>query len=171
MVTIRFLAVFTAFAAALFSTACNSETQGETTPSPTQFVGTSTVPATETTATLETARASSPPTTLAPVDGITSTQVNVRAEPSTAGNVLGIIPADMRVEITGRDPAGNWWQINYPHPEAIDGKGWVTAQFVTMPNIVEVPVIGGPQADPDGGAVALIQQQLNVRSGPGTDFN
>jgi uncharacterized protein YraI len=141
------------------------------TPSPTPFVGTSTVPATVTTAALETARPSSPPTTLAPVDGITSTQVNVRAEPSTAGNVLGIIPADMRVEITGRDPAGNWWQINYPHPEAIDGKGWVTAQYVTMPATVDVPVVGDPGTGPNRGAVAVIQQQLNVRSGPGTDFN
>ncbi|HEX6035824.1 MAG TPA: SH3 domain-containing protein, partial [Anaerolineales bacterium] len=95
------------------------------TPGPTQFVTTPTLPLTTTTTALETALPSSLPPTLAPVDGITSTQVNVRAEPSTAGTVLGIIPADMRVEITGKDPGGNWWQINYPHPEAMDGKGWV----------------------------------------------
>jgi uncharacterized protein YraI len=77
----------------------------------------------------------------------------------------------MRVEITGQDPGGNWWQINYPHPEATDGKGWVTSQYVTMPTTVEVPVIGGPQEDVNAGAVAVIQQQINVRSGPGTDFN
>lgn len=140
------------------------------TPDPTRFVSTSTLPAI-TPAPLETVVLSSPSPTVAPVDGITSTQVNVRAEPSTAGTVLGIIPADMRVEITGQDPGGNWWQINYPHPEANDGKGWVTAQYVTMPTAEEVPVIGGPQDDSNAGALAVIQQQINVRSGPGTDFN
>jgi uncharacterized protein YraI len=105
------------------------------------------------------------------VDGITSTQVNVRLEPSTASNVLGTIPADMRVEITGKDPGGNWWQIVYPHPEAVDGKGWVTAQYITMPTIADVPVVGGAQANPESGNVAVVQQQINVRSGPGTDFN
>ena len=108
---------------------------------------------------------------VAVVDGITSTQVNVRAEPSTASDVLGIIPTDMRVEITGKDPGGNWWQIVYPHPEAVDGKGWVTAQYITMPTVADVPVIGDAQANPESGNVAIVQQQINVRSGPGTDFN
>lgn len=110
------------------------------------------------------------PTTAA-VDGITSTQVNVRAEPSTASRVLGVIPADMRVEITGKDPGGNWWQIRYSHPEAVDGKGWVTAQYVELPSAAEVPVIGGAEAGATNRNVAVVQQQINVRSGPGTDFN
>jgi hypothetical protein len=72
----------------------------------------------------------------------------------------------MRVEITGKNPDGDWWQINYSHPEAVDGKGWVTAQYIKIPSPAEVPVIGvstGPEA--------VVLQQLNVRSGPGTDFN
>jgi uncharacterized protein YraI len=100
---------------------------------------------------------------------VTATQVNVRAEPSTAGKVLGVIPANMRVEITGKDPGENWWQINYP--QSVDGKGWVTAQYVTTANPAEVPIIGGAAADPNTGNIAIIQQQLNVRSGPGTGFN
>jgi uncharacterized protein YraI len=103
------------------------------------------------------------------VEGITSTQVNVRAEPSTASNVLGIIPSNTRVEITGKDPGESWWQINYP--QGVDGKGWVTAQYITLTSTPEVPVIGGDAADPNHGNVAVIQQQLNVRSGPGTSFN
>jgi uncharacterized protein YraI len=73
------------------------------------------------------------------------------------------------VEITGKDPGESWWQINYP--QGVDGKGWVTAQYVTIANMPEVPIIGGSEADPDHGNVAVIQQQLNIRSGPGTDFN
>jgi uncharacterized protein YraI len=110
-----------------------------------------------------------PQPTAAPVEGFTSTQVNVRAEPSTASNVLGIIPADTRLEITGKDPGGSWWQINYA--QGVDGKGWVTAQYITTASTPEVPVIGGSEADPHNGNVAVIQQQLNVRSGPGTSFN
>jgi uncharacterized protein YraI len=95
--------------------------------------------------------------------------VNVRAEPSTASDVLGMIPADMRVEITGRDPGGNWWQINYP--QGVGGKGWVTAQYVTAGDASQIPVIGGAATDPSDGNVAVVQQQINVRSGPGTDYN
>jgi uncharacterized protein YraI len=105
------------------------------------------------------------------VQGITSTQINVRVEPSTASSVLGVIPADMRVEITGKDPGGNWWQIIYPHPQAVDGKGWVTAQYVTTAVTPDVPTIGGMETGPAGGNIAVVQQQINVRSGPGTSFN
>ena len=107
--------------------------------------------------------------TISPVEGVTSTQVNVRAEASTASNVLGIIPADTKVEITGKDPGENWWQINYP--QGGDGKGWVSAQYITTTITPEVPSIGGDETDPNHGNVAIVQQQINVRSGPGTDFN
>jgi uncharacterized protein YraI len=100
---------------------------------------------------------------------MTSTQVNVRAEPSTASNVLGMIPPNTRVEITGKDPGESWWQINYP--QGVDGKAWVTAQYVTTASMAEILVIGGNEADPNHGNVAVIQEELNVRSGPGTDFN
>ena len=106
----------------------------------------------------------------APIEGTTSTQVNVRAEPSTDSSVLGTLPANTKVEIIGKDPASNWWQILYPQGK--DGKGWVTAQYVTTTNAAQIPVIeGGSGKDPNSGNVAIIQQQLNVRSGPGTGFN
>src|SRR6185503_1574198 len=97
--------------------------------------------------------------------------VNVRLEPSTASTVLGIIPADTTVEITGKDPDGKWWQIIYPHPEGIDGKGWVTAQYITTDRTSDVPTIGGEETNPNNGNVAVVQEPINVRSGPGTDFN
>ena len=156
---------------ALLSTGCNSNTQTEVPITPFPLVVTATLPVTRTPLSSETALPPSAQPTIAPVDGVTSTQVNVRAEPSTTGEVLGVIPAEMRVEITGKDPGENWWQINYPHPQAVDGKGWVTAQYVTTANAAEIPVIGGEESGPDSGSVAVIQQQINVRSGPGTDYN
>jgi uncharacterized protein YraI len=170
-VFIRFIAAFVAFALALLNTGCGSSIQGEMTPTTTPFVITPTLPGSLPPHLSETPLPPSPQPTVAPVDGVTTTQVNVRLEPSTAGNVLGIIPADMRVEIIGKDPAGNWWQINYLHPDAIDGKGWVTAQYITTGDTSQVSVIGGTEADPTSGNIAVVQQQINVRSGPGTGFN
>lgn len=138
---------------------------------PTRITTPSTTTASLTPSPSETALPVTSAPTIAPVDGVTTTQVNVRLEPSTGSSVLGIIPGEMRVEITGKDPGGNWWQINYPHPDAIDGKGWVTAQYVTAPSTVDVPIIGGTQTDPTSGNAAVVQQQINVRSGPGTGFN
>ena len=109
-----------------------------------------------------------PQPTVTPIDGTASTQINVRAEPSTASNVLGIIAADTKVQILGKDPGGNWLQILYP--QGVDGKGWVTARYITLAAGIEIPVIGGGGANGDGN-VAIVQQQLNVRSGPGTSFN
>ena len=80
-----------------------------------------------------------------------------------------MIPPNTKVEITGKDPGESWWQINYP--QGVDGKGWVTAQYVTTASTPEVPIIGGAEASPNNRNVAVIQQQLNIRSGPGTDFN
>ena len=152
-------------------TGCASPTPEEMTPAPTHSIVLATASATlrPTSAPSEAPRQPSPQPTLAPVEGLTSTQVNVRAEPSTSSRVLGVIPANARVEITGKDPGENWWQINYP--EGVDGKGWVTAQYITAATRPEVPTIGGPETDPNQGSVAVVQQQLNVRSGPGTDFN
>jgi len=110
-----------------------------------------------------------PPPTITPIEGITSTQLNVRAEPSTASNVLGIVPANTQVQIIGKDPGENWWQILYPQGD--EGKGWVTAEFVTTAGKPEVPEVGGAASDPGNANAAIIQQKLNIRSGPGTDFN
>lgn len=111
-----------------------------------------------------------PPTsTVTPVQGTTFTQLNVRTEPSTASYILGIIVANQIVQIVGQDPGGNWWQILYE--AGADGKGWVTAQYVETAGRLEVPVIGGGEVNPNSGNSAVILQQLNIRSGPGTSFD
>jgi uncharacterized protein YraI len=76
------------------------------------------------------------------------------------------------------DPGESWWQILYPETgeagQANEGKGWVNAQYVSTADLrPNVPVIGSGGLDPanPNGPLAVIQQQLNVRSGPGTSFN
>lgn len=157
-----------------WSTGCGVEIRAEATPSPVPVVITSTIPVTLTPQPSETPLPP-PPQPMAPratsVEGLTSTQVNVRAEPSTASNVLGLIPANTTVEITGKDPGESWWQVNYPQGQGVEGKGWVAAQYITTISTAEIPIIGGAQADPNNGNIAVIQQQINIRSGPGTSFN
>lgn len=159
--------VFLAFT--LISTGCGAEIRTEATPSQAPIIITATFPVTITPQPSKAPSQSPPQPTVALVEGMTSTQVNVRAEPSTASNVLGIIPPNTKVEITGKDPGENWWQINYP--QGVDGKGWVTAQYVTTGSTPDIPIMGGGEAAANGGNTAVIQQQLHVRSGPGTSFN
>ncbi|HET9588286.1 MAG TPA: SH3 domain-containing protein [Anaerolineales bacterium] len=158
---------------ALSSTACSANMQEQGLPSLTALTLTFTPAPSLTPRPPEALLTASPVSqpTIAPIDGITSTRVNVRAEPSTASAVLGIIPPDMRVEIVGKDPGENWWQILYPQASDPDGKGWVTAQYVRTVSTPAVPVVGGIGTGTSNGAVAIIQQKLNIRSGPGTGFD
>jgi uncharacterized protein YraI len=154
----------------LLSTACVAPQREASVPTATEFLVTSTLSASATFRPSETALPAPQPT-IVPIQGTTSTQINVRSDASTAGTVLGMIPANTIVDILGKDPGGNWLQIIYPQAEAVDGKGWVTAQYVVVANGAEIPVIGGNRPNPTNGNVAIVQQQINVRSGPGTSFN
>ena len=89
----------------------------------------------------------------------------MRGEPSTASSALGMIGPNTKVQVIGKDPSGNWVQIVFA--QAPTGKGWVTAQYVTVKDMNTVPVVGAAGS----GASGAIIQQVNVRSGPGTDFN
>lgn len=156
---------FLLVAASFLAAGCSISVQTELpTAAPTLLI-TATLPPSPTARPSETPTPHLPTPTVAPAPGTTSTQLNVRTEPSTAGEVLGIIAANVTVQIVGQDPGGNWWQILYE--AGAEGKGWVTAQYVTTATRPEVPVIGGGGTGP--GAVVI--QQLNVRSGPGTSFN
>lgn len=159
------------FIVSLLISGCDSLSDKVSAATATQFLVTSTVPAAPTVVSSETPLPppSQPTPTVSPVEGTTSTQLNVRLQPSTGSNILGMISANAKVEILGKDPGGNWFQINYP--QGVDGKGWVTAKYVTTAKGSEIPTIGGGGQNPNNSNVAVVQQQINVRSGPGTSFN
>jgi uncharacterized protein YraI len=118
-----------------------------------------------------------PTATVTPIQGTTSTQVNVRGQPSTAAPSLSILPPLSKVQIVGQDVDGAWYQILYP--QGPDGRGWVTAQYVVVPQGKDkIPIVGstGTGATPGTGtpgaaASGTVIQQVNVRKGPGTDFD
>jgi uncharacterized protein YraI len=103
--------------------------------------------------------------------GVTTTKVNVRPEPNTTGDVLGILDSGQAVEITGKDPGGNWLQIVYP--DGPDGKGWVSKAYIsTEGKKLDVPVLGagGAPVALEGNSGVLLEQ-VNVRSGPGIGYD
>ncbi len=112
-----------------------------------------------------------PPTpvpTLPPVEGTTTTQVNVRSEPSTGSATLGMLDAFSKVQVIAKDAGGNWYQLLYP--AAPDGKGWVRAEYIQVPDPAQIPPLSGAPGAGSGYS-GTVTQQVNVRSGPGTSFD
>ena len=108
-----------------------------------------------------------PPTlipTNAPVQGTTTTQVNVRAETNTASETLGVIPAFTPIQIIGKESTGNWMQIIYEN-----NAGWVRAEFVQVDASVEIQIVGLESGQPVGRS-GVVTSGINVRSGAGTQF-
>jgi uncharacterized protein YraI len=165
------------------STACSVALVGNETPAATPTIGliTATLPPTQTPHPSGTPIPPTPTITVQPVAGVTTTQVNVRGEPSLDAAVLGVIAATQTVQIIGQDNTRKWWMIQYD--KGPDGLGWITAEFVRAPFNIDVPVIGGP-AETDTptataaaasltptGKSATLTDQVNVRNGPGTTFD
>ncbi|MBI5823005.1 MAG: SH3 domain-containing protein [Chloroflexi bacterium] len=111
-----------------------------------------------------------PPTpapTIQPIEGTAITQVNVRAEPSTAGENLGTISQFSKVQIIGRDASTSWYQVIYA--DSSTGTGWVRAEYVQVNATAEIPV-SAAGAGGGSGVSGLVIQKINVRNGPGTSF-
>ncbi len=102
------------------------------------------------------------------VEGTTTTQLNVRAEPSTASETLGIINQFAAVQVIGKDASGSWYQILYP--DSVTGKGWVRAEYVQVKDAAaEIPILGSVTGS-GSGVSGLVIQKINVRSGPGINY-
>lgn len=100
------------------------------------------------------------------IDGTLTVKVNVRSGPGTTYASLGQLEAGGKVHVMAQDSTGAWFQILYSGSP--QGRGWVTAQYVTIPTGTEVPfqatlTLAGP--------TGRVIQRLNVRSGPGTSYN
>ncbi len=101
------------------------------------------------------------------VEGMTTTQVNVRVGPSTASESLGMIGPFVKVQVIGRDASGGWYQIIYA--ESGRGKGWLRTEYVQVNATAEISLIESTSGS--GSAVSgLAIQKINVRNGPGTEY-
>jgi len=129
------------------TTACSAEVTVPDTPTPTELVIiTATLPPTGTPPPSPTLEPATATPVVAPVEGQTISQLNVRSEPSAESNLLGTIQIGTNVQIVGKDPTSGWWMIVYL--ESPTGIGWVTAQFVQVADPSNVPVFGGSASSP-----------------------
>jgi uncharacterized protein YraI len=164
------------FALAVLAAACGPGEPPPPTPTYTPAFITATLPPTLTPRPSPTLAppTNTPPVT--PVEGQTTAQLNVRSAPSAASENLGTVTIFSRVQIVGKDADGKWWMILFP--EGPNGVGWITAEYVQVSGEPDVPVIGAaapaPGAPPAGSstsASATVIETVNVRSGPGTNYN
>jgi uncharacterized protein YraI len=111
--------------------------------------------------------APTPEATVIPIDGTTTSQINVRKAPSTASESAGMIELFTKVQVVGQDPSGSWYQIIYANSPT--GKGWVRAEYVQVNAGAEIPHIEAGAGS--GSAVSgLITQKVNIRNGPGVNY-
>jgi heat shock protein HslJ len=74
---------------------------------------------------------------------VTSAQgVNIRSGPGVNYPVVGFARYGDEGEIVGRSADGRWWAASVP--SAPDAVGWVSADFVAVSNVANVPVLNVP---------------------------
>jgi uncharacterized protein YgiM (DUF1202 family) len=77
-----------------------------------------------------------------PATATAVTDLNIRNGPGLAYPVLGMLRAGQIARITGISPDGGWWQIEFSG--SANGRGWVSAHYVTAQNTGNVPVVQAP---------------------------
>ena len=90
--------------------------------------------------------------------------MNVRGGPDISYPIIGSASPGQQYTITGKNSAGDWWQIDH------DGRpGWVFGDLVTPVNPGSVPVVTGfplPPLLPDTEAELTFSRSMNVYDGP-----
>jgi len=160
---IRTLPIFLFNLVLVICAGCSADVTALETATPTpQVIITSTLPPTQTplpSPTPEPATATIPVT---PAEGQTTSQLNIRSAPSANSQQLGTVNIFAKVQIVGKDPTGGWWMIVYP--ESPTGTGWITAEFVQVPDSSSIPVIAAQTSE----AGSVSTTEANPTSGAGS---
>ena len=100
--------------------------------------------------------------------------LNVRSGPGLDYEVITTVPEGTRASIYGRDPLDDWFQVQI---EGIDGMVWIYQDLTTVEGSLdgvrfleqwEIDLIARPG---DGPLAITTPDILNVRSGPGLDYD
>jgi uncharacterized protein YraI len=70
---------------------------------------------------------------------IALTIVNIRAGPGQEYEIIGSLENGLGAEVVGVSQDGEWWAIAFANGP--NGYGWVSAKFVKVQNVQDVPVI------------------------------
>jgi uncharacterized protein YraI len=90
--------------------------------------------------------------------------VNIRTGPGIDYDNIGILKQGENAAIIAYSQDSSWWAIRYPNPPL--DIGWVSADYVTQTGdvtIVPTPAPGSP--------ILTASANLNIRSGPGIEFD
>ena len=158
---------FVTIAFTLLLSACGLNISVPSSGTATPFIITATLPPTPIPPPTLTPIPPTPSPTLAPVKGTTSTQLNVRGDPSTSGAPLGMIAPFAQVQIIGKDSSGIWYQIIYP--QGIDGKGWIVAQYVQVDNATAIPTVADAATPSPTEAAPSTSLRASTGSAPNVD--
>jgi uncharacterized protein YraI len=107
-----------------------------------------------------------------------TTNINVRSGPGLNYPIFGVAPNGTTFEVSGISEDSGWWQVKLPTTIAPDGRGWVSADYVTTSNTENVPVVPTPSLPPEVIAptpapnipTATTLDTVNVRGGPGNQY-
>jgi uncharacterized protein YraI len=84
-----------------------------------------------------------PPTPEPAAEAVISTNMNVRGGPGTNYSIVGAANSGERFAITGKNDAGNWWQIDFRGQQ-----GWVFGDLISTENTGSVAVAQNIPAPP-----------------------
>jgi micrococcal nuclease len=83
------------------------------------------------------------PTPSPPLGKVTTSDLNVRAGPSTGYAIVGKLSLDDSVEVVGRNAPGDWLQVVYPANS--DRRGWIAADYAKLTGPLEtLPEVSAP---------------------------
>ncbi len=109
--------------------------------------------------------------TVDPVMGTVTAQINVREFPRASSASLGMLSINTKVEIIGKDADGDWYKFNADLPKGERVTGWGSAKFISTESKPNVPVVSeGDMPTEDAEGNGQVTQKINVRSGPGVEF-
>ncbi len=108
----------------------------------------------------------------------TTEPVNVRTGPGSNYPTHGTAPIGSVFELIGVSPDGDWWVVKVTTDISKDGTGWIAARYTeTSGDTTNLPVVQPPPIDgieppepPAGTPTATALEPVNIRSGPGKEY-
>ena len=106
--------------------------------------------------------AAAPTAAAKPVLAITVDAVNVRAAPSTDGELVGLATTGQQFDVMGRTAASDWWQICCVNGQA----GWVFGELATVTGGETAPIVTVASAAAGGAPVAEAPAEIVAEATP-----
>jgi chitodextrinase len=96
-----------------------------------------------------------------------ATDLNIRGGPGTDYVVLGLLRSGQSAEVTGVSADRGWWQIRFSG--AVNGRGWVSARYVSAEHTQGVPVVEAPSLPPAPTSAAISDWRGEYYNNPNLD--